>query len=128
MLDHVDSLLNRRNKGLSSHHVHQEVMTLSDVHSRWNQEMTFSLLHGDPRFRFSQSGAVGLSSWDSTRVPTRLELARQALSQSGGRVSVDAVLDRIEANYGVRPNRGLLASVAVHLNASLAGDWLVLKD
>lgn len=130
--DHVAALLDRRNRGLSSFHLHQEVAQLSEVHATWNQVMTYSVLHADPRFRFNQSGAIGLASWESTRVPTRLELARNALAESAGRVSVEAVISRIEAHYGERPEgdrsaRALVGNLAMHLNANLAGDWLISK-
>jgi superfamily I DNA/RNA helicase len=127
-IEHVASVLNRRNRGLSSFDVHREVERLSVPHATWSEPLTYSVLHGDPQFRFNQSGAVGLAAWESTRVPTRLELARASLDESDGRVSVDAVMARIEAHYGERPTRALIASIGVRIGASLAGDWFVRRE
>ncbi|MFN7698895.1 MAG: UvrD-helicase domain-containing protein [Deltaproteobacteria bacterium] len=126
--DEIAAILERRGRGLSMFHVHEELVRLSAVHAEWNQEVSYSVLHGDPRFRFSTSGAVGLAAWESTRVPTRLELVRSALEESGGRVSVEAITARIEAHYGEPIGRGFLASIAMKLGASLAGEWVVRKS
>lgn len=125
--DEAATLLERRDRGLSIFHVHEEVSRLSAAHEQWTRELTSSILHGDPRFRFSQSGAMGLASWESTRVPTRLELVRSALEEAGDRVSVEAITARVEAHYGEPIGRGFLASIAAKLGASLAGEWIVRK-
>jgi len=127
-LDYVCSVLNRRSDGRSSHHLHQEIVTLSPVHSRWTEAMMSSLLQGDPRLQVGSSGAVGLSIWGSARVPSPLEHAEQALSQSGGRVSVEAVMSRIQATYGARQEQTPLADLAEQLDARLEGDWLFRED
>lgn len=61
-------------------------------------------------------------------MPTRLELARAALAESEGRVSTEAVMARIEANFGQRPTRATLAGIAMHLGARLDGEWIVLRS
>ncbi|MDQ3030944.1 MAG: AAA family ATPase [Myxococcota bacterium] len=124
--DQVASVLGRRDRGLSAHHAHEEVRVLSSHHARWSEQLTFSVLHGDARFRFSQSGAVGLASWDSTRVPTRFELIRNALRESDGRVSLEALGARIEAHYGERPSRATLISIAAQSGARVDGEWMLI--
>jgi len=125
--DHVANLLARRGRGISGHHIHIEVQLLSDAHATWTEELTGSVLRADGRFRFSHSGSVGLAEWESTRMPTRLELVRSALEEADGRVSVDAVAARIEANYGERPSRGNLGAFAMNAGANLDGEWIVRK-
>lgn len=122
--EHAENALSRRGRGLSSRHLHREIQLLSDPHSMWTEELTSSVLRADGRFRFSQTGAIGLASWESTRVPTRLELIRSALDEAGGRVSVEAVLSRIEAHYGERPVRASLPPFGMKLGAVLDGEWL----
>ncbi len=126
-LDHVEGVLARRNRGMSVHHIHSEVMTLSEAHAEWTEELVHSLLRADGRFRTVVGGGVGLSEWESTRFPTRLELVRSALEDSDGRVSVDALMERIKANYGEPPTRASLAGVAMKLGASLEGEWMVRR-
>lgn len=125
--DLIDTILARRERGLSEAHVVEEVRRLSAVHASWSVPLAISVLRADGRFRFNQSGAVGLATWESTRVPTKLELVRSALVEAGGRVTVEAVLDRIEAHYGSRPQRASLANLAVRLDASLDGEWMTLR-
>ena len=72
-------------------------------------------------------GGVGLSEWESTRFPTRLELVRSALEDSDGRVSIDALMERIKANYGEPPTRGTLGAFAMKLGANLDGEWMVRR-
>lgn len=126
--DEISAILERRERGLSTFHVHEELTRLSSVHASWTRELSYSVLHGDPRFRFSRSGALGLASWESTRVPTRLELVRSALDEADGKVTVEAVMSRVEAHYGETLSRGVLASLAINIGASLAGDWLVRRS
>ncbi|WP_437737337.1 UvrD-helicase domain-containing protein [Sorangium sp. So ce1335] len=124
-VEHAAALLERRQRGLGSAQLLVELTRLSPAHAHWNAEMCLSVLRGDSRFRLSQAGAVGLSSWESVRVPTRTELLQQCLEEAGGRVSIDAVQRRIEAYYGEMPERASLGSMAVRWGASLQGDWVV---
>ena len=123
--EHVEAILARRNRGLSGFHTHQEVSGLSPDHATWSLPLTVSVLRSDGRFRFNQSGAIGLATWESTRVPTRLELVRSALEQADGRVSLDAVTARIDAHYGEQPTRAMLSSIANTIGASVDGEWVV---
>ena len=125
--DHMEAALARRDRGLSDFHAHEEIVGLSAEHATWTRPLVISVLHSDGRFRFNQSGAIGLATWESTRVPTRLELLRGALAESAGRVSVDAVAARIEAHYGEKPARGSLISIAANVGANVDGEWLILK-
>lgn len=124
-LDHLEGLLERRQRGLSSVFVHREVTQLSPQHGLWTIEMCLSVTRGDPRFRLSISGNLGLSSWESVRVPTRAELVQTAIDASNGRVSTEAVCERIAAHYGTRPDRVALATWASRFGARLDGDWIV---
>ncbi|MBK7823493.1 MAG: AAA family ATPase [Tessaracoccus sp.] len=121
---HLEALLARRGRGLSEFHAHQALTALAPSYQAWTAPLTMSILRADGRFRMSMNGAVGLATWDSTRVPTRLQLVRAALDESGGHVSVEAVLARIEAHYGDRPLRPALHALAMHAHASVDGDWL----
>lgn len=127
-LDQLEAILDRRGRGLSSHHASAEVRQLSLPHEAWTEALMMSLVRGDGRFRTSRSGAIGLSAWESTRVPTRQELLRAALDEASGRVSVEAVCDRIEAYFGDRPTRGTLGGMAAASGASLDGGWIVPKS
>jgi hypothetical protein len=124
----VEAALARRDRGLSSFHARQEILTLGKVYESWTEELLLSVLRGDSRFRLSQGGAVGLAEWGSTRVPTQLELLKNALDESGGRVSVDAVMARFEANYGRIPARVTLAGIAQKLGAGMDGDSIARRQ
>lgn len=124
---HLEAVLARRGRGLSEFHAHQELAALSPIYQSWSVPLTMSVLRADGRFRMSMSGAVGLAIWDSTRVPTRLELVRSALAEAGGHVSVEAVLARIEAHYGDRPARPALHALAMNARASVDGEWLTAR-
>jgi hypothetical protein len=125
--DRVEGVLARRERGLSDFHVQAEVVSISSNHAGWTLPLTLSVLRSDGRFRFSTNGAVGLATWDSTRMPTRLELVRRALEEAGGRVSNDAVLARIEAHFGERPSRATVVAIAARISASVDGEWLVSR-
>jgi hypothetical protein len=40
-------------------------------------------------------------------------------------VSIEALMDRIEANYGERPTRATLGAIAMKVGAGLDGEWMV---
>jgi hypothetical protein len=122
--DHVASLLERRQRGLGVRPICDQVKRLGRLHARWTPELCGCLLRRDARFRVAMSGAVGLSSWESVRLPTRVELVRQCLEAAGGRVRVEAVQRQIEADYGRAPNRVQIGGMANLLGAALWGDWL----
>lgn len=124
---HMEAVLARRGRGLSAFHVREELAQLSPAHATWSQALAMSVLRADGRFRLSQNGAVGLSQWDSTRVPTRFELFRSALAEADGHVSVEAVLARIEAHYGERPTRATLGGFAMSCGVGLDGEWITRK-
>ena len=123
-LEHVAALLERRGRGLGASQIKAEVSRLSQHHAQWPVEMCMSVLRGDTRFRLSQSGAVGLSQWESVRVPTRSEIVRQCLDESDGRVTVEAVQRRIEAYYGAAPDRLTVGQLANRFGAVLQGEWV----
>jgi superfamily I DNA/RNA helicase/mRNA-degrading endonuclease RelE of RelBE toxin-antitoxin system len=125
---HIEGVLARRGRGLSDFHVHEQIVGLSQDHTLWSRQLAMSVLRSDGRFRLSQSGAVGLATWESTGVPTRLELVRGAIDDSGGRVSIDAVMARIEAHYGERPSRVALLGLALPVGRVQDGDWLVRRS
>lgn len=123
-LDHITSVLEHRQRGLGAAQVKTHVSRLSADHAQWTEEMCLSVLRGDPRFRLSQAGAVGLAQWESVRVPPRLDIVRQCLEESGGRVTVEAVQRRIEAYYGSAPDRLRVGALANRFGAVLRGEWL----
>ena len=123
-VEHTAALLEHRQRGFGAAQLWAEVTRLSQTHAQWPAEMCLSVLRGDSRFRLSQSGAVGLSSWETVRVPTRLELLGQCIEEAGGRVSVDAVQRRIEAYYGEASSRVGVGLMANRLGAALRGEWI----
>ncbi len=123
-LEHVARVLERRERGLGAAKVKTEISRLSQTHASWSQEMCLSVLRGDPRFRLSQSGGVGLSQWEAVRVPSRAEIVRKCLEEAEGRVTVEAVQRRIEAYYGAAPERFAISAIANRFGAVLRGDWL----
>jgi superfamily I DNA/RNA helicase/mRNA-degrading endonuclease RelE of RelBE toxin-antitoxin system len=123
-VEHTAALLEHRQRGLGAAQLWAEVTKLSQTHAQWTREMCMSVLRGDSRFRSSQSGAVGLSSWETVRVPNRLELLRQCIEEAGGRVSVDAVQRRIEAYFGEASSRVGVGLMANRLGAALRGEWI----
>jgi mRNA-degrading endonuclease RelE of RelBE toxin-antitoxin system len=123
-MEHTATLLEHRQRGLGAAQMWTEVTRLSQAHARWSRDMCLSVLRGDARFWLSQSGAVGLSSWESVRVPRRGELVGQCIEEAGGRVSVDAVQRRIEAYYGEAPERFAIGALANRFGAVLRGEWI----
>jgi hypothetical protein len=123
-VEHTLALLEHRQRGLGAAQLWAEIARLSPEHAKWSSEMGLSIFRGDSRFRLSQAGAVGLSSWESVRVPTRAELLRQCLEEAGGRVSVEAVQRRIEAYYGEATERVGIGLMANRFGAGLRGDWI----
>ncbi len=123
-LEHVASVLEHRQRGLGAAQLTAQVTRLSPEHAQWTEEMCLSVVRGDPRFRLSQSGALGLSAWESVRVPTRLEIVRQCLEESDWHVTVEAVQRRIEAYYGVSIDRIRVGALANRFGVVLRGEWL----
>lgn len=121
---HLESVLARRDRGLSEVQAQAEIASLSAAHATWSVPLTVSVLRGDGRFRLSISGAVGLAAWESTRVPTRLEILRAAVEEAGGRVSIQAVMSRIEAYFGVPASRASVVNSAVKLNLAIDEDHI----
>lgn len=126
--EHLESLLRRRERGFTEMQVTGELRSLSAVHSTWTEEMCLSVARTAGTFRLSQAGNVGLAEWETVRVPSRTALLQSALDEGGGRVSVEAVCDRIEAVYGRRPSRGDLSSLGMHVGSRLDGEWVVLAE
>jgi superfamily I DNA/RNA helicase/mRNA-degrading endonuclease RelE of RelBE toxin-antitoxin system len=122
--DLIASVLARRELGLSAWQAHEQVVVLSAQHELWHRDLTLSILRNDDRFRLNQAGSIGLTSWESTRVPTRLELLRSALEASDGAVSVEALEAKIAAHYGEPPTRASIAGMANKLGATLDGEWI----
>jgi hypothetical protein len=122
--DHMAALLGRRGRGLATAELRAELRLLGSVYAGWTREMCVSALGSDDRFRRSAVGALGLSSWESVRIPSRRELVRQCLDKGGGRASVAAVQRRINAYYGEAPARARIAMIAKRVGAELRGKWL----
>ena len=123
-LEHVATVLEHRQRGLGAAQLKTQIARLSSDHAQWSEEMCLSVVRGDPRFRLSQSGALGLSQWESVRVPTRLEIVQQCLEESAFRVTVEAVQRRIEAYYGASIDRLRVGALANRFGVVLRGEWL----
>jgi hypothetical protein len=121
---HAAALLEQRGRGVGAAELQAEVVRLSPDHARWTTDMCLSVLRSDARFRLSNAGAVGLASWESVRVPTRMELVRQCIEEAGGRVRVEVVRRRIRAFYGEAPDRMRIGMMANRFGAGLRGDWI----
>lgn len=124
-LEHVEAVLSRRQRGLASRQVRVEIAQLSKAHAEWTAEMCLSVLRADSRFRLSLSGNVGLAEWESVRVPSRVEIVRQCMDQGAGRVTVEAIQDRISAIYGSAPDRVTVGQIANRFGGRLEGDVVV---
>ena len=122
--EHLEALLTRRGRGLTLDELCAETLRLSELHAKWSREMTLSVLRADARFRLSRWGAVGLSEWESVRFPSRSDILRRCLDAGGGRVTVEAAMDQIEAVYGQRPDRATLWGPVQQLGAKIVGDWV----
>lgn len=122
--DHTAALLRRRRRGLSAFQLHAEVTRISPTHARWSKEMCRSAVANDTRFRLSQAGTIGLSTWATVRVPTRGEIIRQCLDASGGRVRLATVQQQIEAIHGEASDRGSISSAAYNFGARMRGEWI----
>lgn len=124
-LDELEAVLERRGRGLAARFVQREVSKLSALHGEWSEETCLSVVRSDPRFRCSISGSVGLASWESTRVPSRVDVVRESLERAHDQVSVGAIQDRIAALYGSAPDRVHLGQMANRFGWRLEGDELV---
>lgn len=124
-LDELETVLEQRQRGLAARFVHQEIQKISAIYRDWTEEICLSRVRTDPRFRVAISGTVGLATWESTRVPTRIDLVREALERSGGRVGVQAVREQIESLYGEAPERVHIGQMANRFGFRLDGEWLV---
>jgi hypothetical protein len=122
--DHVAALLEQRGRGLAAIPLQAALAGRSPVYARWTPEMCLSALRGDPRFRQSVSGAVGLSSWEDVRVPSREDLLRAALDKGGGRVRVAAMVRRIVAVYGEPPGKGWRWNMVAKAGARVKNGWI----
>ena len=125
--EHLEAVLERRGRGMTAFQAKSEVATLGAAQAQWSEEMCLSVVRSEPVFRLSRAGNVGLSDWDTVRVPPRVELVKKSLEEGGGRVSVEAIQTRIEALYGARPARNDIGWMAFNAGAKLDGDWLVVK-
>lgn len=126
--DLLESVLERHGRGLSEFHAHEHIAALSADHSTWSVPLAVSVLRSDGRFRLSQNGAVGLAAWESTRVPTRLELVRSAVEEAGGRVAVATIMALVLRTYGQHLARSTLISLAMNVGAGVDGEWVTKKD
>jgi hypothetical protein len=123
-LDELEAVLERRERGLSAKFVLKEISRLSAAHAQWSREMCLTVARGDPRFRTTIAGNVGLAEWESVRVPSRIDLLGEVLDKCSGRVSIQAVQDRIEALYGAPITRVQMGLYANRFGGRLSGEWL----
>jgi hypothetical protein len=124
-IEHIETVLQRRERGLTAHQVQRQIQTLSESHAQWTQAMCLSVLRASPALRLSHGGNVGLSEWETVRVPSRTDLIASCLDEGGGRVSLDAIQARIEALYGSRPTRADVTGMAAKVRGRMAGEWVL---
>src|SRR5690606_28430403 len=97
--DALAAELDRAGKGLTAAGLAAFAARLSDAHARWTIPMARGIARSDARFQLSRGGAVGLATWDDTRVMTRAQLVRACVEENGGRAAVSTVLARLQASH-----------------------------
>lgn len=120
-IDHVAAALHRRGRGYGMAQALAAVQGLSATHALWTRSMCQSVLRGDARFQVSAHGAVGLATWEGTRVHSRTELLRDEVERAGGKVRVAVVQARLERCYGAPSTRGHLHAMAGKLGLKVRG-------
>jgi len=90
----------------------------------WTQEMVSSVLREDVRFRIARHDAVGLATWDDTRLPSRSAIVRRCLAEGGGRVAVAEVKAKIAAVHGTEPDVRALWSMAAASGARIKKGYM----
>lgn len=126
--DALAAELDRAGKGLTAAGLAAFAARLSDAHARWTIPMARGIARSDARFQLSRGGAVGLATWDDTRVMTRAQLVRACVEENGGRAAVSTVLARLQASHGERLDRRRLGALAYSAGVRLRGDELVLPE
>ena len=123
-LEHMVGVMERRQRGFGRGQVFAEIAPLSPEHGQWTVPMCRSVLRGDPRFRLSTSGGIGLTTWEDVRVPSRADIFQKCLEESSGRLTVESVQRRIEEIYGDYPSRAGIGALANRHGAVLRGDGI----
>jgi hypothetical protein len=126
--DHLAGILAERGRGLGAGALPEVLAGLSPAHARWTPAMCLSALRGDARFTQSAAGVVGLSRWESVRLASREELARECLQRGRGRVRLETLKRRIEAVYGETPSQKQIWALAWNIRASVGKGWLSLRE
>lgn len=124
----LEDELEERQRGLSPGEAFALVHDLSDAHSRWSLELVRSVARQSESFRISRSDGIGLADWDDARLPTRRDIITSMVEEGAGRANIEAVQDRLEAEFGTRPRRWSLGNVASTLGIRVRGEELVRDD
>jgi hypothetical protein len=125
--DALVATLDARGCGMSLVEALRRLRASEPVYAAWTESMLRSVCLQDARLQTTAARAVGLSDWESLRMPTRREVFAQALADGGGRAAVAVVLSKIEALYGESMPRSGVAVTAWHVGARLEGDELVAR-
>lgn len=124
-VEHVVGLLQRRGHGLTEVELAHRLRRLSAEHKQWCGPMCLSVMRTDARFRLARSGGVGLSTWESARVPSQAEILAACLDEGGGRAKIEVVKERVAARHGIRLGRMAVYCLARQVGAILEWDWVI---
>lgn len=114
-------------KGLPAADVEGFLSELGDIAEGFTPRMLRSAARLDGRFRLNVAGAVGLSEWESVRVPTQREVLEELLQAGGGSVSVDLVRAHIVTSAGEPIARSHIATLASSVGARVDKGFVVRR-
>lgn len=120
----VEAELEERGRGLSFTQARAWLASVSDEYAPWTPEIVAAAARLSSELMSNRAG-IGLSSWESVRVPTRSELLRQLVDEGEGEARVEDVIARYEEQGFESPKRGALSALAWKLNLKLDGDRIV---
>lgn len=121
----LEEELEARGAGMSLPEATEIVREASVDLAGWTPEAVASVARGAPALRLGRGDRLGLSSWESTRIPTRTEIVRACLDEDGGVTLVTKVQERIAAVRDLWPERSHVAGLAFSAGARLRGDVIV---
>jgi hypothetical protein len=112
--------------GLSARRTLERLELLDPYYRQWNTDILRSAWLRDERLRATAAMVVGLAEWGDPRVPTRKAIVESAVANSGGRASIDAIIEQIERVHGERLSRNAVGWMGYHFGARREGEWLVV--
>ncbi len=117
--------LTQRDQGLSLRRALARLVHQDTSFASWTPCMLRSVCRQDPRLFTTTAGSIGLEGWESTRIPSKREITREALAEGQGRALITEIQRRIAEHYDDLPSRQLLAVAAWTEDARIEGAWLV---